>query len=120
MASHCNQQHESTRRTNDEESSESGAEHLVVLVGHQYAVRSGDGLGSVRNEGDVQLADSTVRARGARPSQVGVVRVSGDRQDLCVDGGELGAFLAERYDLSLHDNRLRLIRGQHTFQREIF
>jgi len=90
--------------TDDEQASEGSSEHLVVLVGHQDAVRSGDGLGSVRHQGNVELADTAVLSLGASPGEVGVVGVGGDSQHLGVDGGELGALLTEGDDLGLQSS----------------
>ena len=89
--------------TDNEETSQGSSEHLILLIGDQDTVRSRDGLGGIGNKRDVQLANATVLALGARPRQVGVVRIRGDRKNLSVDGLKLEVLLAERDNLSLVD-----------------
>ena len=86
-------------RIDDEQATECGAVHVVVLVGHQHAVRGRDGLGRVGDQRDGETADATVLPLGTRPRQLRVVAVGADRQHLRVDGLELLVVFREADDL---------------------
>ena len=60
---------------------EEAAEGVAVVL-EVDAVVLGDGVGEVREEGDLQLAQAALRPRGVHPGEVGEVGVHGARDNL--------------------------------------
>ena len=84
-----------------------------------------DLLGEVRQQGVLQLTQSSVLALQIRPCQVAKVRVDGDTNHFCVNILELLDSVAERDDLSGTDEGagikwkalvIYLVRGSHDLQ----
>lgn len=90
-------------RTNDEQASQGSTVHLIILISDQHTIVSRDSLGGISHQGNGKSADTTLVSGGSGPSQMSVVRVSGDGQDLSVDGSEIAGVLTEGDNLSLKE-----------------
>lgn len=70
----------------------------------------GDGLVEVGDDGDLHVAQSTLRARSVHPGKVGEERVTAGSNDLSIDLGELILTITECNDLSgAHEGEIQRI-----------
>lgn len=81
--------------TNDEQSTQSSAKHLIVLILYKHTKALGNLLANISNQGNLKCAHAAILSVSASPCQVGVVRVRRDSQNLSIDGLEVIVLLAK-------------------------